>query len=51
MAAPHVAGILLFQTPQTDGYAIDDPDGTPDPIAHFEVTRSRGVSGEMVTAR
>lgn len=35
MAAPHVAGILLFQAPQTDSYAIDDPDGTPDPIAHF----------------
>jgi len=35
MAAPHVGGILLFQTPVADGYAIDDPDGTPDPIAHF----------------
>jgi len=35
MAAPHVAGILLLQTPNTDGTAINDPDGNPDPIAHF----------------
>ena len=35
MAAPHVCGILLFQEPGIDGYAIDDPDGDPDPIAHF----------------
>ncbi len=35
MAAPHVAGILLLQAPATDGYAIGDPDGMPDPIAHF----------------
>jgi subtilisin family serine protease len=35
MAAPHVCGILLHQAPpNTDGYAIDDPDGDPDPIAH-----------------
>jgi len=35
MAAPHVAGILLLQTPNSDGTAINDPDGNPDPIAHF----------------
>lgn len=35
MAAPHVAGILLLQTPNSDGTAIGDPDGNPDPIAHF----------------
>ncbi|HDP97982.1 MAG TPA: S8 family peptidase [bacterium] len=35
MAAPHVAGILLLQKPNSDGTAIDDPDGNPDPIAHF----------------
>ena len=35
MAAPHVCGILLHQAPpNTDGTAIDDPDGDPDPIAH-----------------
>jgi subtilisin family serine protease len=36
MAAPHVCGILLHMAPpDTDGYAIDDPDKDPDPIAHF----------------
>ena len=36
MAAPHVCGILLqMAPPETDGYAIDDPDNDPDPIAHF----------------
>ncbi len=35
MATPHVAGILLLGPVNTDGYAIDDPDGNPDPIAHF----------------
>jgi len=38
MAAPHVGGLLLLmqpQAPNVDGYAIDDPDGDPDPIAHF----------------
>jgi subtilisin family serine protease len=36
MAAPHVCGILLqMAPPATDGYAIDDPDDEPDPIAHF----------------
>ena len=36
MAAPHVAGILLINNGKvnTQGYAIDDPDGKPDPIAH-----------------
>lgn len=35
MAAPHVCGLLLHQAPpSTDGFAIDDPDGDPDPIAH-----------------
>lgn len=34
MAAPHVAGVLLLGTITTDGYAINDPDGTADPIAH-----------------
>lgn len=33
MAAPHVAGILLLGNVSTDGYAINDPDGNPDPIA------------------
>ncbi len=37
MAAPHVCGILLHTAPpSTDGVAIDDPDGDPDPIAHQE---------------
>ncbi|MGB0166185.1 MAG: S8 family peptidase [Luteibaculum sp.] len=37
MAAPHVAGILLLRggAPLTDGFVINDPDGTPDPIAHL----------------
>lgn len=34
MAAPHVAGILLISTVKTSGYAISDPDGDDDPIAH-----------------
>jgi len=34
MAAPHVAGLLLFGSPLTSGYAINDPDGIADPIAH-----------------
>jgi len=35
MAAPHVAGLLLlFGMPATNGFAIGDPDGNPDPIAH-----------------
>lgn len=34
MAAPHVCGILLWGTIKTDGFVTNDPDGTPDPIAH-----------------
>lgn len=34
MAAPHVAGILLAGSIRADGNACNDPDGTPDPIAH-----------------
>ncbi len=34
MAAPHVAGLLLLGNVSTDDYAIGDPDGNPDPIAH-----------------
>ena len=35
MVAPRVCGILLHRAiPATDGFAIDDPDGQPDPIAH-----------------
>jgi len=32
MAAPHVAGLLLFGAPVFDGTASGDPDGNPDPI-------------------
>ena len=35
MATPHVAGIMLFEEPNTDGTAQNDPDTNPDPIAHF----------------
>ncbi|MEN8128897.1 MAG: S8 family serine peptidase [Pseudomonadota bacterium] len=36
MAAPHVCGILLHQAPpNTDGFAINDLDSDPDPIAHY----------------
>ncbi|WP_138431800.1 S8 family peptidase [Fodinibius saliphilus] len=36
MASPHVAGLLLVTngSPNSDGTAINDPDGDPDPIAH-----------------
>jgi subtilisin family serine protease len=34
MATPHVAGVLLFGSVGSDGTAINDPDGEPDPIAH-----------------
>jgi hypothetical protein len=34
MAAPHVAGILLLGAVKADGFATNDPDGDPDPIAH-----------------
>lgn len=35
MAAPHVSGLLLINDGKvlTNGFAVDDPDGTPDPIA------------------
>lgn len=35
MAAPHVCGIILLRggAPATGGFAINDPDGNPDPIA------------------
>lgn len=35
MATPHVAGLLLIGPIASDGFAIDDPDGNPDPIAHI----------------
>lgn len=35
MATPHVAGIMLFQEPNTNGFANNDPDTNPDPIASF----------------
>ncbi len=37
MAAPHVAGLLLLRGRNitTSGTAKNDPDGTPDPIAHY----------------
>ncbi|MCW3119814.1 MAG: Aqualysin 1, partial [Chitinophagaceae bacterium] len=36
MAAPHVAGLLLLvgSNIKTAGTAKNDPDGTPDPVAH-----------------
>lgn len=37
MAAPHVAGLLLLRGTAlaSDGTALNDPDGNPDPIAHY----------------
>jgi hypothetical protein len=37
MAAPHVAGLLLLKGRNitSSGTAINDPDGTPDLIAHY----------------
>ncbi|MBC7949595.1 MAG: S8 family serine peptidase [Chitinophagaceae bacterium] len=37
MATPHVAGLLLLKgrSMTTSGSAVNDPDGTPDMIAHF----------------
>ena len=37
MAAPHVAGLLLLKgrSLNTSGTAKNDPDGVPDPIAHY----------------
>ncbi|MFT2010155.1 S8 family serine peptidase [Pontibacter sp. 13R65] len=34
MASPHVAGLLLLGSIQTDGYVTGDKDNNPDPIAH-----------------
>ena len=34
MATPHLAGVLLFGSPATSGFAKNDPDGNPDPIGH-----------------
>ncbi|HYG01840.1 MAG TPA: S8 family serine peptidase [Chryseosolibacter sp.] len=36
MAAPHVAGLLLINNGKinSNGYAVSDPDGSGDPIAH-----------------
>jgi subtilisin family serine protease len=36
MAAPHVAGLLLLKgnAITSSGTALNDPDGTPDRIAH-----------------
>ena len=33
MAAPHVAGVMLAGSIRTNGFACNDPDGNPDPIA------------------
>jgi len=37
MASPHLAGLLLLKGNDivTSGYAKNDPDGAPDPIAHY----------------
>jgi subtilisin len=37
MATPHLAGLLLLKgnSITTSGYALNDPDGTADPIAHY----------------
>jgi subtilisin family serine protease len=37
MAAPHAAGLLLLRGRDitSSGVAKNDPDGTPDPIAHY----------------
>jgi subtilisin family serine protease len=37
MAAPHLAGLMLLKgrALNISGYAIGDPDGTADPIAHY----------------
>ncbi|MDX1810503.1 MAG: S8 family serine peptidase [Gammaproteobacteria bacterium] len=35
MAAPHVAGVLLYGAPGSETTAINDPDNKPDPIIHF----------------
>ncbi|MBA4056291.1 MAG: peptidase S8, partial [Marivirga sp.] len=37
MAAPHVAGLLLISNGKlnTSGFAVNDPDNQPDPLAHW----------------
>ena len=37
MAAPHVAGLLLLRGASitSQGTALNDPDGVPDPVAHY----------------
>ena len=37
MAAPHLAGLLLLKGSRisVSGYAVNDPDGNADPIAHY----------------
>lgn len=37
MAAPHMAGLLALKGNNilTSGFAKNDPDGTPDPVAHY----------------
>jgi subtilisin family serine protease len=35
MATPHVCGLLLLGVPHASGSALQDPDGTADPIAHY----------------
>jgi subtilisin family serine protease len=38
MAAPHVAGVILLlggNAPTTEGMAVNDPDGQPDPIVKY----------------
>jgi subtilisin family serine protease len=35
MAAPHMAGLLLLGSIDTDGYVSGDPDGNPDPIGVY----------------
>jgi hypothetical protein len=35
MAAPHACGVLLMDSPSSDGTANNDPDGHPDPIIHL----------------
>ncbi len=44
MAAPHMAGILLWGDPETDGHVTGDPDGNPDPIGVVP-----GVSNDVGT--
>ncbi len=35
MSAPHMAGLLLLGAIHSDGTVTGDPDGNPDPIAHY----------------